>query len=50
MSLAINELCTNAVKYGALSRPDGRVKIEGRMGNATAPALFLVWEESGGRL
>ncbi|MBX3405202.1 MAG: PAS domain S-box protein [Phycisphaeraceae bacterium] len=53
MGMAINELCTNAVKYGALSREGGRVHV--RWGivahvGAEGPldAVELVWTESGG--
>jgi two-component sensor histidine kinase len=44
--MVLNELCTNAVKYGALSRSSGRVSID-----ATVPAnttFLLVWSEIGG--
>lgn len=45
LSMVIHELCTNAVKYGALSVPDGRVAIEWK----TADDRFkLRWKESGG--
>ena len=45
LSMVIHELCTNAVKYGALSVPDGRVAIEWM----TADDRFkLRWKESGG--
>jgi PAS domain S-box-containing protein len=48
LSLAIHELTSNAVKYGALSRGGGRLSIrwdvEQRDG---APWLRLVWEELG---
>ena len=44
LALAINELATNATKYGALSVPDGKVEITW----ATDPALRLEWTESGG--
>ncbi len=46
LSLALHELCTNAVKYGALSVPDGRV----RLGWAVEAdgLLTLTWREEGG--
>jgi two-component sensor histidine kinase len=45
ISLALHELCTNALKYGALSAPDGRVDI----GWAVADGeLRLAWTEHGG--
>jgi len=45
LSLALHELATNATKYGALSRPAGRVRVEWRV---QENMLHLDWEESGG--
>ena len=45
LSLALHELATNAAKYGALSRPDGRVELRWTVGNGK---LKLNWLESGG--
>ncbi|MEW5688241.1 MAG: HWE histidine kinase domain-containing protein [Pseudomonadota bacterium] len=45
LSLAIHELGTNALKYGALSRPEGRVDINW---TAEAGRLRIVWRERGG--
>ena len=47
LALALHELCTNAVKYGSLSQPQGRVAInvEDRPDH-----LALVWKETGGPL
>ena len=49
LSLALHELGTNAAKYGALSRPQGRVlvawSLSGRNGSSR---LRLRWEEAGG--
>jgi two-component sensor histidine kinase len=45
LAMAIHELGTNAVKYGALSNRDGRIGIEWK-GNANGAALR--WRESGG--
>ena len=45
ITLAVYELYTNAVKYGALSQEDGKVKIE----CASEDGMFnIVWTESGG--
>ena len=45
LSMAVHELCTNAVKYGALSSPEGRVLIGWRK---QGEDLILDWEEEGG--
>jgi two-component sensor histidine kinase len=44
-AMAFHELTTNAVKYGALSRPGGRVAISWRR---EAGRLLLSWTETGG--
>ena len=45
LSLALHELATNATKYGALSRPEGRVCVQWAVQEGM---LELDWEESGG--
>jgi two-component sensor histidine kinase len=45
LSMVIHELCTNAVKYGALSVPNGRVSISW---TAAEERFKLHWKESGG--
>jgi PAS domain S-box-containing protein len=49
MSMALQELCTNALKYGSLSVEDGRVDIDWSV-SQTYPIrrLRLRWKESGG--
>jgi two-component sensor histidine kinase len=46
ISLVMNELCTNAVKYGALSTPNGRVCVTGHLDETKT--LILTWAERGG--
>ena len=50
IGLAIHELATNAIKYGALSAPTGKVRISWMLdGNAGASSqLALNWIEQGG--
>ncbi|MGJ4944818.1 CheR family methyltransferase [Bradyrhizobium sp. HKCCYLS1011] len=49
LSLAIHELATNAVKYGALSQPVGRVEISWRIDESVnPPELIFDWREKGG--
>lgn len=45
LTLALHELATNATKYGALSGPEGSVRVQWRTEEDT---LYLDWEESGG--
>ena len=49
ISLSLNELCTNAVKYGSLSVAAGRVAISLRVNDA-AQRFNLKWTETGGPL
>ena len=48
LSMAIHELATNAVKYGALSAPAGRLSISWRVDGDTGGVLRLRWSETGG--
>lgn len=49
VGMAIHELTTNAVKYGALSAPEGRVDVTIESDGAVPePRMTLVWRESGG--
>jgi len=45
LSLALHELATNAAKYGALSRSEGRVELRWKV---EADRLDLSWRETGG--
>jgi two-component sensor histidine kinase len=45
LALALHETATNAVKYGALSKPDGSIRIEW---NASSENFHLDWYETGG--
>ncbi|WP_293904575.1 HWE histidine kinase domain-containing protein [Phenylobacterium sp.] len=47
LTLSLNELCTNAVKYGALSNPSGRVEIISTV-DAQSQSFSLTWTETGG--
>ncbi|WP_305879961.1 HWE histidine kinase domain-containing protein [Siccirubricoccus soli] len=47
ISMALHELATNAMKYGALSRPGGRVALSWSLETASG-VLRLRWEERGG--
>jgi two-component sensor histidine kinase len=49
--MVLNELMTNAAKYGALSQPEGRVQIEWSTTEEEGPPkLRMVWMEIGGPL
>jgi two-component sensor histidine kinase len=47
LAMVLNELCTNAVKYGALSNAGGRIEITSLL-DEDAQRLKLIWEEKGG--
>jgi two-component sensor histidine kinase len=49
LGLALHELCINAVKYGALSVPEGRLTVSWALVKSdTSTELKLDWIESGG--
>jgi PAS domain S-box-containing protein len=48
IAMALQELATNAVKYGALSNDAGGVRIQWSLVDGEPPRLGLVWSEEGG--
>lgn len=48
IAMALHELCTNAVKYGALSNETGRVTLHWLRTKGPHPRLSIAWHETGG--
>ncbi len=48
IGLALHELSTNAMKYGALSNGSGRVEVLWERIEGEQPRLRLIWRETGG--
>lgn len=48
LALCLHELATNAIKYGALSRPEGQIALTWELSTDPDPILTITWTESGG--
>ena len=48
LAMVLHELATNAMKYGALSVPTGRVDISWARLDKSHPTLQITWRETGG--
>lgn len=48
LGLALHELATNAVKYGALSNAHGTIEIDWGIAEAENPTFVICWSELGG--
>ncbi len=48
ITMALNELATNAMKYGALSSPHGKLSVVWKVDTEGPPVLTLEWRERGG--
>ena len=49
LAIGLHELATNAAKYGALSSPNGQIRLTGRVeAGEGADELHLTWQEDGG--
>jgi PAS domain S-box-containing protein len=48
VAMSLQELATNATKYGALANATGTVRIEWEVIGTKVPRLHLVWREEGG--
>jgi two-component sensor histidine kinase len=48
IAMALHELCTNAIKYGALSNEHGRINLKWARIDGANPQLQIQWHESGG--
>jgi PAS domain S-box-containing protein len=48
IAMALHELSTNAVKYGALSNDVGQILLNWKVSGDAQPRLTMVWEERGG--
>jgi PAS domain S-box-containing protein len=48
IAMAVHELCTNALKYGALSNEEGRITVQWSKSSRPQSQLQFVWRETGG--
>jgi two-component sensor histidine kinase len=48
LALCLHELATNAIKYGGLSAPDGRVSLRWSLSEDQPIELSMIWEECDG--
>jgi two-component sensor histidine kinase len=48
LALSFHELATNAIKYGALSRPGGHIRLSWELSSESETILTMRWAENGG--